>query len=50
MSPVNPPIAGSGGHHGILAHPPGKSEESNVALHNRDPIISPSMLMEGHPD
>ncbi|KAK0462167.1 hypothetical protein IW261DRAFT_1576466 [Armillaria novae-zelandiae] len=50
MGPVNPPVAGSGGHHSILARLPGKSEESNAAPDNRDPIIGPSTPMEGHPD
>ncbi|KAK0477848.1 kinase-like domain-containing protein [Armillaria novae-zelandiae] len=50
MGPVNPPVAGSGGCHSVLACPPGKSEESNAAPHNRDPIIDPSTLVEGHPD
>ncbi|KAK0474512.1 hypothetical protein IW261DRAFT_1568491 [Armillaria novae-zelandiae] len=50
MGPVNPPIAGSGGRHSILACLPGKSEESNAVLYNRDLIIGPLMLVEGHPD
>ncbi|KAK0462734.1 hypothetical protein IW261DRAFT_1576284 [Armillaria novae-zelandiae] len=50
MGPVNPPIAGSGGRHGVLARPPGKSEKLNAAPHNRNAFIGPSTVVEGHPD